>query len=120
VSVPPTAEVQVPLTIRGQAINYELQQVPARGILLADEIRGGPSFIRAKAAEMQASGFPGEVKYVEIGGAKYAVDGNNRLNAAWHAGLETVPARQVTLPFRGYLNEDYVIQGHVDAMYGGR
>jgi hypothetical protein len=108
------------LTIRGQAINYELQQVPARDILLADEIRGGPTFIRAKAAEMQASGFPGEVKYVEINGAKYAVDGNNRLNTAWHAGLETVPARQVTLPFASYVDENDVLQWHINAMYGGR
>lgn len=118
--MPAIAETPVRLTVRGQAINYELHQVPARSIQLADEIRGGGAFIRAKAAEMKVSGFPGEVSYVEINGVKYAVDGNNRLNTAWHANLETVPARQVTLPFRGYLNEDSVIQAHIEAISGRR
>lgn len=56
-------------------------------------------------SSIRADGIQEPLSYVESGEGKYIVDGNNRFRAAQELGMDTVPARRVTLPFRGYSSE---------------
>jgi ParB-like chromosome segregation protein Spo0J len=42
------------------------------------------------------------VKFVEVGGVKYFVDGHHRTQAAKDLGLASIPAESVEPPYLGY------------------
>lgn len=51
------------------------------------------------------------IKYVEVNGQKYVVDGHHRLQAAQELGIRDVPAEPVQLPYQGYKSVEDLFSG---------
>ena len=71
-------------------------------------------------ADVKANGIRDPLKYVTIGGEKYVVQGSNRLRAAVlpDINISKVSAIEVTLPFRGYVTPQDVLDDNVAARWG--
>ena len=54
------------------------------------------------------------IKYVEVNGQKYVVDGHHRLQAARELGIKDVPAERVQLPYQGYNSVEDLFSGDRD------
>ena len=52
--------------------------------------------------EIKENGIQETIKYVEVNGTKFVVDGHHRLIAIKKLGINTVPIEQVELPYLGY------------------
>lgn len=52
--------------------------------------------------DINRNGIREAIKYVEVNGDKYVVDGHHRLLAAKMLGLDKLPIQQVSLPYSGY------------------
>jgi RHS repeat-associated protein len=68
---------------------------------------------RSKFADLKAdiakNGIREPIKYIEVNGQKFVVDGHHRLRAAQALGIRNVPAQRVNLPYGGYgTREDLV------------
>lgn len=59
---------------------------------------------RALKESIAKEGIKEPVRYVELHGRKYIVDGHHRVRAARELGIENVPAERVQLPYGGYKN----------------
>jgi RHS repeat-associated protein len=53
-------------------------------------------------SDIAKNGIKDPIKYVEVNGKNYIVDGHHRLLAARELGIGNVPVQQVQLPFGGY------------------
>ena len=51
---------------------------------------------------IRTNGIKESIKYVDIDGTKYVVDGHHRLQAAKDLKLKEIPIEEVTLPYKGY------------------
>jgi len=52
--------------------------------------------------DIKTNGIQEPIKYVEIDGSKYIVDGHHRNLVAKQLGITEVPVEQVELPYVGY------------------
>ena len=57
---------------------------------------------RALKEDISKNGIQESISYVKYNGKNYIVDGHHRFKAARLLGIENVPAKEVSLPFRGY------------------
>ena len=53
------------------------------------------------------------IKYVEVNGQKYIVDGHHRALAAQKLGIKYIPAEKVQLPYKGYISTKDLFDYHV-------
>ena len=51
------------------------------------------------------------IKYVEVNGQRFIVDGHHRAVAARQLGIENVPAEEVQLPYGSYKTVEDLISG---------
>ena len=65
------------------------------------------------ADDAAVNGLREPIRFTEIGGTNYIVQGNNKLGWAYKFKWDTVPAEQVCLPFRGFLTEAHVIDSAI-------
>jgi hypothetical protein len=61
---------------------------------------------KARKADIAQNGIREPVKYVELNGKKYVVDGHHRVRIARELGFDSVPAERVQLPYKGYKTID--------------
>ena len=55
---------------------------------------------------IKENGIKESIKYIELDGKKYVVDGHHRLAAAKRLGLLEIPIEEVQLPYLGYSTID--------------
>jgi hypothetical protein len=58
--------------------------------------------MKALVNDIAENGIRDPIKYVEVNGNKFVVDGHHRLAAARQLGIKDVPVQQVQLPYAGY------------------
>ncbi|MBA9073220.1 RHS repeat-associated protein [Flavobacterium gossypii] len=66
------------------------------------------AFAKLKA-DIKLNGMKEPIKYVIHNGKRFVVDGHHRLRAAKELGIQSVPVKQVQLPYAGYKSADDLI-----------
>ena len=54
------------------------------------------------ADDIKMNGIQEPVKYIEVNGIKYIVDGHHRVRVAKEIGLTEIPVEEVSFPYQGY------------------
>lgn len=88
--------------ISGAVVRGASTLTAARELIPTHGMTMSRSQFAALKQDIAKNGIKDTIKYVNLNGRKYVVDGHHRLLAARELGISNVPAEEVRLPYLGY------------------